>query len=535
VLSLRARLLLGLAVLVAAGLAAAGAITYASQRSFLLGRVDQEVVSAAVPISDHFGVALAGTYGAQPTGTGAANGSVAQQTAAGLFGQNGEGNGLPGAGEGLGGPAPRAFQPNGTWGEQLNAKGKLVGQPLSYSYAGEQSAAAPRLPPHFPVSASLADPHLFSVDSVGGSSLRYRVLALRSAGGGTTIVAVPLSAADQTLARLSRDEALIAGAVLLALLLLAWGVIQVGLRPLARMGRVAGQIAAGDLGRRVSPENPRTEVGRLGLALNGMLMTIEQAFADRRASEERLRRFLSDASHELRTPLASIRGYAELFRLGAASDPEDLARAMARIEAESARMGVLVEDLLMLARLDEMPQKRMARVDMRQLAEHAAADARAAAPDRAIAVAGGSPLAVHGDPDQLHQVLANLVRNAITHTPAGSGVEIDLRREGSRVIVEVRDHGAGLPEEIRERIFDRFWRLEPGRTRGQGGSGLGLAIVQAIVRTHHGDVHAENAIDGGAVFRVSLPAEDAIADASEVPDDEGQIEGSQRNLSGAAG
>jgi two-component system OmpR family sensor kinase len=336
------------------------------------------------------------------------------------------------------------------------------------------------------------------------------------------VIAIPLREVDQTLHRLVVVEGLVGGGLILALILLGWLVIRVGLRPLERIGRVASEIAHGDLSRRVTPTNARTEVGRLGLSLNEMLVRIEDAFSDRSASEDRLRRFLADASHELRTPLASIRGYAELFRLGAAAHPTELAQAMARIEAEAARMGVLVEDLLLLARLDELPEARRVAVDLRQLAEQAAEDTRAIAPARKIRVTTNGPLTVLADPDQLRQVLANLTRNAVIHTPADSSIELSARREGNHAVLEVRDHGPGLPPEAGDQIFDRFWRAEAGRTRGRGrgGAGLGLAIVEAIVRAHHGEVHAENAPDGGAVFHVTLPLTIASRVASaEAPHD----------------
>jgi two-component system OmpR family sensor kinase len=286
-------------------------------------------------------------------------------------------------------------------------------------------------------------------------------------------------------------------------------VIRLGLAPLERIGRVAGEIAHGDLTRRVGPANPRTEVGRLGHSLNEMLGQIEQAFADRHDSEDRLRQFLADASHELRTPLASIRGYAEAFRLGAAMDPETLERAMSRIEAEAARMGVLVEDLLLLASLDKMPEPRRERVDLPELAEHAAQDTSAVAPGRNITVDTDGQLPILADPDQLRQVLANLTRNALIHTPPDCPIELSVRREGDQAVLEVRDHGPGLPSDAGDRVFERFWRTEAGRRRGRGGAGLGLAIVKAIVHAHHGEVHAWNAEDGGAVFRVTLPAGEA--------------------------
>ena len=240
-------------------------------------------------------------------------------------------------------------------------------------------------------------------------------------GDGVLVAAVPLTEVDETLQRLLVVEGLVLGGVLLLLGAAAWVVVRVGLLPLDRMGHTAGAIAGGDLSRRVSPTDPRTEVGRLGIALNAMLDRLEQAFAERQASEDRLRRFIADASHELRTPLASIRGYAELFRMGAAREPDDVARSMERIEDEAARMGVLVEDLLTLARLDQVPDVPHVPVDLGDIARDAVDDARATAPDRAIELRLDPPAGVTGDPHQLRQVLANLLRNALVHTPGGHG------------------------------------------------------------------------------------------------------------------
>ena len=237
-----------------------------------------------------------------------------------------------------------------------------------------------------------------------------------------------------------------------------------------------------------------------------MLDRLERAFAERQASEDRLRQFIADASHELRTPLASIRGYAELFRMGAASEPADVEKSMRRIEDEAARMGVLVEDLLTLARLDEVADAPHAEVDLARLARDAADDARATAPDRAIAVAGDTPAVVLGDAHQLRQVLANLLRNALVHTPAASPVEVAVTAAGADVRLEVRDHGPGLPTDDPDALFERFWRAEGGRERGKSGAGLGLAIVAAIVGAHGGHVTAANADGGGAAFVVTLPA-----------------------------
>jgi two-component system OmpR family sensor kinase len=272
------------------------------------------------------------------------------------------------------------------------------------------------------------------------------------------------------------------------------------------MGETAGAIAGGDLSRRVSPATERTEVGRLGLALNAMLGQIEKAFAERQASENRLRQFLADASHELRTPLASIRGYAELFRIGAARKPADTEKAMGRIEDESARMGALVENLLTLARLDQVPEVARKPVDLSALARDAADDARAIAPDRPISLDGEADVSVMGDASQLRQVIGNLVRNALVHTPAGTAIELSVGRAGHSATLAVRDHGHGLPTDDSDVLFERFWRADPGRGRGRAGAGLGLSIVAAIVDAHGGTVRAANAAGGGAEFTIALPA-----------------------------
>jgi two-component system OmpR family sensor kinase len=483
-LSLRARLLMGLVALTVIGLAVAAVITYEEQRSFLLTRVDQQVGDSRIPVS----VALdlihpqgATTGSRQPTG----------------------------------GTAPGTFQTSGTYAIVEDSSGKVIDS-RSFTY-GETPASPPTLPHHLPISQfSSHDVHLFTVDSQAGSSLTYRAAAFTLKNGRRLVIAVPLHDVDQTLQRLIEVEALVGGGVIVGLLALGWVVIRVGLLPLERIGRVASEIAHGHLDKRVTPANDRTEVGRLGTSLNEMLAQIEHAFADRTRSEERLRRFLADASHELRTPLASIRGYAELFRLGAATEPAEIARAMGRIEAEATRMGGLVESLLLLARLEELPETPLVEVNLTKLAEHAAQDTRAAAPDREVVLHRSGQVQVLGDPEQLGQVLTNLTRNAVVHTPSGTAIEITVSSENGRAVIEVRDHGPGLPPDAGDHLFERFWRPEGGRSRGRGGSGLGLAIVKAIADGHGGEVHARNADDGGAVVRVTLPVM-RVADAGNSP------------------
>jgi len=471
--SLRARLLAAVLTVAAVGLLLLAAITYAEQRSFLLDRADDTARS----------------------GAGAVAGALAERG----IGEHDE----PDRDRRRGGPprggGPGVGLPAGTYGQLRSASGRVLGD-IVFSY-GQNVSAQPEIPRRLAV----GEPRTVS----GGGDddeTSYRVVALRSPrDSNVTVVAVPLRDVDQTLDRLVLVEALVIAGVLLLLAAVAWFLVRVGLLPLDRIGHTAGRIAGGDLSHRVSATDPRTEVGRVGLALNAMLDRLERAFAERQASEDRLRQFIGDASHELRTPLASIRGYAELFRMGAARDPADVEKAMRRIEDEAARMGVLVEDLLTLARLDQVVDAPHAEVDLGALARDAADDARATAPDRAITVAAEGPARVLGDAHQLRQVLANLLRNALVHTPAGTPIEVSVGAEDAQVRLAVRDHGPGLPTQDPEALFERFWRAEGGRERGRSGAGLGLAIVAGIVGAHRGRVTAASAEGGGAAFVVTLP------------------------------
>ena len=471
--SLRARLIAALLAIGAVGLLLLGGITYAEQRSFLFDRVDGLARAAIAPVNDALG------------GRG--------------IGPRDVDDGGPPHGDGP--PERRSGLPSGTYGQRRDAAGAVIGGGFLVD-VGQSSASVPDLP------RRMARSSLVTVESANGT--RYRAYAAAAPdGSGLTIAAVPLTEADLTLRRLLVVEGLVIAGVLLALGIVSWLVVRIGLLPLDRIGHTASAIAGGDLSRRVEPADQRTEVGRLGAALNAMLDRLERAFAERRASEERLRHFAADASHELRTPLAAIRGYAELHRMGAATAPADVEKAMRRIEDEAARMGVLVDDLLTLARLDQVPEAPHAPVDLEALARDAADDARATAPGRAITVDAHGPARVTGDAHRLRQVLANLLRNALVHMPAGTPVEIAVARVGADVALSVRDHGAGLPAGADARaLFERFWRAEPGRGRGRAGAGLGLAIVAGIVEAHGGTVGAHDAPGGGAVFEVRLPAAD---------------------------
>lgn len=328
----------------------------------------------------------------------------------------------------------------------------------------------------------------------------------------TFVVAVPLQSVDHTVRRLVLVELLIGLTVLATCAAIGWYAVQRAFRPLKEIEDTAAAIADGELGRRIPTRTAKDEVTSLSRSLNVMLAQIEQSFAAREASEERMRQFVADASHELRTPLAAVRGYAELYRQGAVRDPGDVASAMSRIEGEAGRMSGLVEDLLMLARLDDQRPLQIAPVDLLVLAADAAQDARAIDPTRDITIVGLAgpvePTVVPGDEAKLRQLLANLVSNALNHTPVGSPLElaVGLREHDGQAVLEVRDHGPGVDPAKARKVFERFYRADPSRQRGAGGgNGLGLAIAAAIVGGHGGRIGVAQTPGGGATFIVELP------------------------------
>jgi len=388
---------------------------------------------------------------------------------------------------------------------------------------GQAASSAPSVPERLPASptcgAQLCDnPVAFTVPprQTGGPDYRAHVWSVPSnAGTLHMVVALPLGDVRDTLNQLLLIEALVTVVVLGGATGAGLVLVRLGLRPLNEIETTAGAIAAGDLSQRVSRAEKRTEVGRLGLALNSMLGQIESAFAEKEASEQRLRRFLADASHELRTPLTSIRGYAELFRRGAQSRPDDLARVMLRIEEEGARMGVLVDDLLLLARLDQGRPLERGVVNLTEVAAQAVEAARAVEPGRPIEFDGGRAVSVGGDETRLRQVFDNLLANVRTHTPAGTPAGVQVRLQDEGVVVEVIDFGPGLPAETRDRVFDRFFRADPGRSRDRGGAGLGLAISRAIITAHGGTIEAVDSVPHGTTMRIHLPSGDHLPILSE--------------------
>ncbi|MCU1351976.1 MAG: ATP-binding protein [Acidimicrobiales bacterium] len=339
-----------------------------------------------------------------------------------------------------------------------------------------------------------------------GSSLRYRVLVSNDPGRGyPLLLGLPLNAVDAAVSRLVQLELLVSGLVLALLALVTFWVLRLGVRPIKQMTRTATAIAGGDLSQRVPAGNAHTEAGELGVALNGMLVRIEEAFDERTRSEARLRRFVADASHELRTPITTIRGYAELYRAGGLDEEAGLADAMRRTEQEAVRMGTLVEDMLLLARLDQGRPLESVPVDLAVLADDATRDAHAVDPARPVASDARGPAVVLGDEGRLRQVVGNLVANALQHTPAGTPVEVRVRSVGDEVVLEVADAGPGMDADVAERIFERFYRADPSRSRHRGGTGLGLSIASAIVAAHGGRIEVQSAVGEGTTVSVRLP------------------------------
>jgi two-component system OmpR family sensor kinase len=464
-LSLRSRLLIGVIALTVAGLVVSDIATFTSLQSFLVGRIDTQLGHGHTEATRQLG------------GPGAGSGERQGSTF-----------------------------PVGTVVERVRPDGTVVGFAVTYPNGSTPSEARPVLPKPLPDAGSENPVAPYSVPGTNDVS-QFRVTDWPESffGGDYVVLAIPMTEVQTTLNQLLLLEALVTVLVVAAMAVLAWVIIQIGLRPLQRMGAAAGEIAAGDYSRRVEPATQKTEIGRLGLALNAMLAQIETAFAQRTASEGRLRRFIADASHELRTPLTSIRGYSEMLRRGASDSAHDADLARRRIEEESVRMSALVDDMLLIARLDQGRPLETKSVDLQVIARDAAADARAVAPQREISLDAPDTVIVAGDDIRLRQVVGNLVRNALVHTPTATPVEIAVATMNGTAHLTVADHGSGLKAEDRERIFEPFYRADASRSRDSGGAGLGLSIVNAVVVAHGGRVQVRDTAGGGATFDVELP------------------------------
>lgn len=343
-----------------------------------------------------------------------------------------------------------------------------------------------------------------SVD--GGPRWRFVAYPATEQGNvvGAVVLALPMSSVEATLSDMRRLVLLVSLTVVVVAAVIGYAAVQRELRGLRGIEHTAAAVAGGNLSQRVPPAPVSTEVGRLGASFNHMVAALERAFAERAASEARTKRFISDASHELRTPLASIRGYGELYRMGAV-DGEEVPATMNRIESEARRMGALVEDLLVLARLDEGQPLTWGRVDLRDIAGDAAADLGALDPTRQVDLDAPEALIIDADADRLRQVLTNLIGNVARHTPAGTPVQLSVRGDGGEAIVQVVDHGPGIAADDAQRVFERFYRPDTSRARNSGGTGLGLAIVATIVAAHGGTVRYSPTPGGGTTIVVRLP------------------------------
>ncbi len=471
-MSLRRRLILTLAPLFVAGLIAVDIVTYVSLRSFLVDNLDHQVLSI---------------HGAVETA---------------LLGPPSDGGG---GGFGRGGPpGPNVSFPPGSFAEIVTPTGSSLVHEDFPGTGSDDATTSLALP------ASLTPRTYLTAAGTGvGANTMFRVYVDNVRNSGYTddllIVALPMDDVAATLSQLLLLEVIAGAAITIVVLVATWFIVRGGLHPLNRMG-ITARAAARDLSLRVAPATEKTEVGRLGLAMNDMLGQLEAAFAERAANEQRLRHFVSDASHELRTPLTSIGGYAELLRRNPAMTEQDVRLATRRIEEESRRMGVLVDDLLLLARLDQGRPLERAPVDLDALVTDAVSDARAADPARTVTRRIDVPVRVIGDDMRLRQVLGNVMRNAIVHTPPGTPIEVVLRVDGANAVIDVIDHGPGIARDRAQRIFERFHRSDPERSRDQGGSGLGLSIVDAVVTAHGGTIRVDDTPGGGATFRIELPA-----------------------------
>jgi two-component system OmpR family sensor kinase len=477
-MTLRLRLVLALVVLVTAGLALFGVVTYSLYARSQYQHLDDQIRASAGFMTNEL------------------------RRSAGLPGPDAGGGGPHGGDGGHdGGPGGPPIGPLDTYGELRDSAGKLL---PNGSVQLTSSSARPKLPTQ--LQASLGHSRFFTTGpAVGSGSWRVYLTSVPGAEQFSAVIATPLGGVTSQLNHLVLIEVAGGGALLAILCAGSWLILRRGLRPLERMAGTAGSIAGGDISQRVTPSGGVSEVGQLGLALNTMLDEIEAAFAERDATEQRLRQFLADASHELRTPLTSIQGFAELFRIGKDQQHVDLPTILRRIEEESARMKVLVEDLLLLARLDQTRPIQRAPVDLAVLAADACSDAVASAPDRRVTLDAPEPVVVLGDEAHLRQAIANLVANAVHHTPDGSPIDVSARLRDGMGTVVVRDHGPGLDAEALGHVFDRFWQAD--KARSGTGAGLGLTIVAGIAAEHGGAAVAGNAEDdgGGAVFQLRLP------------------------------
>lgn len=533
-MTLRTRLLLALMGLVAVALVVADVVTYTQLRSFLVARLDPQLRVASYSLAHN--IELADNL-PSPVSNPVGQRVVIGPNGVGVFRTS---HNFPRPLRGLHSPL-QGIEPEDTFGLLIDSQGKQVGKVVTVLLSGTAPA-----PPHLPVPPPPIGSSgyvVFSASSTGPGATSYQVLERSIRYRDLRIVVgIPLTDVNDTLNRLLLVELLVTGGVLLGLAAVSWLTVRRGLRPLEDMAESAGKIARGELDLRVAPADDHTEVGRLGLALNAMLDEIEGAFTARAASEDRLRRFLADASHELRTPLTSIRGYSELFDLGARANVDDLETSMRHIRQEADRMSVLVDDLLLLARLDRERPLDLQPTDVVPEVTAAVEAARHVSAGPRLELRSPGTMVVPCDAARLRQVVDNLLGNALRHSPSDGVIEVTLSADRATVELSVLDHGPGVDAAERERIFAPFHRSDFARARSHGGAGLGLAIVAAIVRAHDGTVGVRDTPGGGADFWVRLPqAPESVtavapddAAASPQPESSGSPQVDQRNNTGAS-
>jgi two-component system, OmpR family, sensor kinase len=477
--SLRNRLVLGVVILSTLGFSASGVIAQKQIESFLVHQIDDQLLNVAT-------------------------GALPRVNLAGIVDDDfQERRGFAGRDDDDDAPqTPLNRVPTNTSLTLLDGNGAVVA-----GIGGDLNTVSVRdyIAGYSPEEVAAFEGEPFTLNADGEN---FRVLALPLPSNlGSVAIAQSLNDVDRTLSRLKWLFFLI-GFVIVGLIAIASRtMIKVGLKPLSEVENTAEKIAAGDLSARLPDAKPTTEVGRLTTVLNVMLTRIEESFAMRKTSEDKLRRFVADASHELRTPLTAIRGFAELHRQGAVTGEEDTKQLISRIEGESIRMGSLVEDLLLLARLDQSREMEHLPVDIAQVTKDAVASAQVAGPDHPILLIGAvDELYTLGDQHRIHQVVANLLANARTHTPAGTPITVSIAQDSDGLRIAVADAGPGLSDEDQKRIFERFYRADSSRVRIDGeGSGLGLSIVDAVMKAHGGSVSVTSELGKGATFTLFFP------------------------------
>ena len=478
-MSLRRRVEIGILV-VAFVLVGTNLLLFGTLRSFLLDRVDRQLVAASGPLVER------------------------------SFFRGGRGGPRPGGSPGEAEAFSEYFI---AVGDPSDGTLQQLSSPLANEDQPPPQLRRSDLAEHLAHHGERLEPYTAPAESGGAD---WRLVAIQTGPENRIgVVGTSLDELETTLARTRWLQLVGTGAVLLVLGAVSWWMLRLGVHPLTAMAKTADDIAGGDLSRRVEHPDERTEVGRLGAALNAMLERIEEAFRSREASEARLRRFAADASHELRTPLTSIQGYAELWRAGGLRGEAELADAMRRMEQEAHRMGALVEDLLLLARLDQRRPLEREPLRLDEITADGVRDARAVEPDRPIELAAEA-VVVEGDEQRLRQVIGNLLSNARVHTPPGAPVRVSVRAVDGVARLEVADEGPGLEADVAARVFERFYRADASRARAAGGTGLGLSIVAAVAEAHGGRASVASEPGRGSRFVIDLPL---AGGASPAPED----------------